>query len=847
MYPSTHDTSPRPRRQSTFDADAIRALPAATVPSTAAQSPAAGAGIRGSTIGSTPTVNSGASSVIIPAAGSGSVLPLSTSASSVASSTLLDHRAYPAPSFPPARRRRRHHDSSASNVSVSPTNTRHNSNTSREDSSEESSGSEGGTEGTLLLPRSASTMPRNWAAAGRRAPGNIAQEHDRYMQGGEGVNTNDAYLIDIGDDAASPQARHTVNGGHLLDIDFDDAASSSSHATPKYDGDRSRTLSSTSLDDVCVPLEAEGFGIEDAAKQRPWPDVLGLQEWADGEQVAAAAAAAAAAATPADGMLLVDGRPRLRNNGPSYYLEDNSAQFRHRRRGGGGSAGGAARSVSRNPAERGYPYRFTYFREDLEKTIHAQTISGLLGHGMSFEELFPASPDVLVGTATPMASEDAPTVAEEKTLPKNLTAATVASSILRPQSAPPGRSPTPRAPSSYMGAVEAPRDRPYPFWLDILNPTDAEMKVISKSFGIHPLTTEDICMEETREKVELFRTYYLVCFRSFEFEPHVRQRRRRREREADSGRRSSFGKRGDLVPVNLYIIVFRDGVLSFHFRPTPHPANVRRRIRQLRDYVSVSADWISYAIIDNVTDAFAPLLGFIEEEVQDIDTEILEMHSGELEEDESGDEQGDDGSGSDIDGDGIGGDLHRLKTRRTNASDTSSIMSGKSGKGYDVKHRGDMLRRIGECRKQVMSIMRLLGYKADVIKGFAKRCNEQWEVAPRSEIGLYLGDIQDHIITMVQNLTHYEKLLARSHSNYLAQINIEMTKVNNETNDVLGRLTILGTIVLPMNIITGLWGMNVFVPGQEAPGLAWFYSITMGLVLFGVGSYVVAKRVYGIA
>lgn len=30
--------------------------------------------------------------------------------------------------------------------------------------------------------------------------------------------------------------------------------------------------------------------------------------------------------------------------------------------------------------------------------------------------------------------------------------------------------------------------------------------------------------------------------------------------------------------------------------------------------------------------------------------------------------------------------------------------------------------------------------------------------------------------------------------------------------------------MLPMNIITGLWGMNVLVPGQEAPGLTWFYS-----------------------
>jgi len=126
------------------------------------------------------------------------------------------------------------------------------------------------------------------------------------------------------------------------------------------------------------------------------------------------------------------------------------------------------------------------------------------------------------------------------------------------------------------------------------------------------------------------------------------------------------------------------------------------------------------------------------------------------------------------------------------------------------------------ARKKVMGLLRLLGSKADVIKGFSKRCNEKWEVAPRSEIGLYLGDIQgktlanpagvgrdvdglDHIVTMVQNLNHYEKILSRSHSNYLAQISIEMAKANNDTNDTLSRLTVLGTILVPMNLVTGLW------------------------------------------
>jgi magnesium transporter len=53
-----------------------------------------------------------------------------------------------------------------------------------------------------------------------------------------------------------------------------------------------------------------------------------------------------------------------------------------------------------------------------------------------------------------------------------------------------------------------------------------------------------------------------------------------------------------------------------------------------------------------------------------------------------------------------------------------------------------------------------------------------------------------------------------------------MNERQEQTADVLGKLTVLGTIVLPLNIICGMWGMNVKVPGQEVDSLTWFYSST---------------------
>lgn len=115
------------------------------------------------------------------------------------------------------------------------------------------------------------------------------------------------------------------------------------------------------------------------------------------------------------------------------------------------------------------------------------------------------------------------------------------------------------------------------WWLDVLNPTEEELHAFQGAFGIHRLTTEDIITQEAREKVELFKQYYFVCFRSFF------QMDKTSENYMD--------------PVNVYMVVFREGILTFTYTQSPHAANVRKRIGKLRDYMALTADWICYAMM----------------------------------------------------------------------------------------------------------------------------------------------------------------------------------------------------------------------------------------------------------
>jgi len=114
--------------------------------------------------------------------------------------------------------------------------------------------------------------------------------------------------------------------------------------------------------------------------------------------------------------------------------------------------------------------------------------------------------------------------------------------------------------------------------------------------------------------------------------------------------------------------------------------------------------------------------------------------------------------------------------------------------------KNDMLRRIGEARKRVTALLRLVTDKSEIIKNLIKRINT---LTPNSNNLLYLSDVQDHVITMVQNLHHFEETLIRAHSNYLAQINIEITLATNDTNDIANKLSVLGTVFLPLSLISG--------------------------------------------
>ena len=173
------------------------------------------------------------------------------------------------------------------------------------------------------------------------------------------------------------------------------------------------------------------------------------------------------------------------------------------------------------------------------------------------------------------------------------------------------------------------------WWLDISCPTYRDMTELSKMFPLHPLTVEDVLQQDTREKVEMFESlnYYFVVVRAID-EKYFKytsasaatsdqqvigakkertsgEKMRHLPESPDEGiemmelKTSSKKPRVDIVEgvggkegvegigvgaVNLYLIVFSHGVISFHFEDiNKHTDRVRSRLLDLTQPVELTS------------------------------------------------------------------------------------------------------------------------------------------------------------------------------------------------------------------------------------------------------------------
>ncbi|KII93749.1 hypothetical protein PLICRDRAFT_403555 [Plicaturopsis crispa FD-325 SS-3] len=435
--------------------------------------------------------------------------------------------------------------------------------------------------------------------------------------------------------------------------------------------------------------------------------------------------------------------------------------------------------------------------------------------------------------------------------------------------------------------VEEQPKSPKAWWLDVSSPTWEDMRALGKLLHLHPLTLEDILHQDPREKLDLFPRlgYYFIAFRAVEDSAGRKSIGRLAEDDDIPGPSVDAGVIGE---ANIYLVVFREGICSFHFADiSEHTDRVRNRILLLEEIVNMSSDWIAHGILDSVVDSFVPYLDEIEKEVANVENIVF-----------SGDPDGDSenthdsatlrttatvSSGRERQ-EGADDEKHSLYSEKadpaaTKVSDVithfslpspvspllfrrlkrvgySTWTSISSAMRIHFEPRSTAtpvtLRRMARARRLVTSLTRLLATKSEVVTRIQKRLLTTSEYGlgngaaknEDAEVAIYMGDIQDHILTLQHSLAHYERMLSQSHPAFLSHLRTIVSRTKGGTDKALMTLTIVTMAVLCCQTLIGVFSLNITVPTNgHDPGYPYdVFGVVIALALLILCAYLLNVR-----
>jgi len=140
------------------------------------------------------------------------------------------------------------------------------------------------------------------------------------------------------------------------------------------------------------------------------------------------------------------------------------------------------------------------------------------------------------------------------------------------------------------------------------------------------------------------------------------------------------------------------------------------------------------------------------------------------------------------------------------------------------------LKKIQAIRNEIVLVRRMVWPLREVITSLGRR--ESPLIKETTEV--YLRDVYDHTIQMIDTIETYREMIA-------GMLDIYLSSVSNRLNSVMKVLTIIATIFMPLTFIAGIYGMNFkYMPELE---WRWGYPLIWSVIVFiGVFMMVYFKR-----
>jgi magnesium transporter len=299
-------------------------------------------------------------------------------------------------------------------------------------------------------------------------------------------------------------------------------------------------------------------------------------------------------------------------------------------------------------------------------------------------------------------------------------------------------------------------------WIGLYRPDATELGALAREFGLHELAIEDAITAHQRPKLERYGETLFAVLRT--------------ARYVDYDEEVDFGE--------VHVFVGPDFVITVRHSETPDLSNVRLRMERDPELLRLGPEAVFYAIVDEVVDRYAPVLAGLENDVEEIESEVF---------------------------------------------------------------RGDpsASRRIYELSREVIEFQRAARSLAGMLDGLTAGF-DKYEVD--DELQRYLRDVADHNIQIVERLDGLRQLLQNiltvNATLVGQQQNEEMkslTEASFQQNEEVKKISAWAAILFAPTLIGTVYGMNF----DHMPERDWRYGYPVALALMigtCLGLYLLFRR-----
>jgi magnesium transporter len=143
----------------------------------------------------------------------------------------------------------------------------------------------------------------------------------------------------------------------------------------------------------------------------------------------------------------------------------------------------------------------------------------------------------------------------------------------------------------------------------------------------------------------------------------------------------------------------------------------------------------------------------------------------------------------------------------------------------------DVVRDISNAKQEIISYRKVIKPERSTLRVLERRINR---FLPE-ELELYFDDVNDAVERIWDQLDNYKEVVEALEST-------NESVISHRQNNVLRLLTIISVTMLPLTLMTGIFGMNVIYPGEATRVAFWVILAALLATLIGMIGFFRWKR-----